>query len=688
MTPTYKAPKGLAVIRYDEMNAKSLLDANGWPTSIPQNYAWSSIITADAGYVPSQKGRYVIRYRGEGNVRVATNGTIENQTPGEIVFSVDTDTIYMRLFIEVTDPENTGDYIRDVTVVKEENIELHQAGQIFNPQWLNLIKDIRVIRFMNWQNITGSREKEWATRSRFSNNSWGATIEKKEEQGVPIEVLVELANQIGADPWFCIPFYASDDYVREFSRYVADNLDPELTAYFEYSNEVWNWIFAETRAANDAGLATFGDKFGEYPLREYYGYRSAEISQIVHHTFGKAEEHRIHFTLATQTIDHHHPLSSAIRGVEYYLKQKQQHSEVKNSQHTPSVSDLFKSVAGTWYFHIANSLSKQITDWIEIHGALTAIDMIFDQLSNKQQHFIVDKKHNQPNIFVTLNNIKVQAQLARQYHLSTITYEGGTHLLGQQEYHESLADFFISVNNDPRMGALYQQFYQHWKKIPGVTLLNHFHDVGKHSKFGSWGALRHLEDKSARWDFITSVNQLPGDWEGRSKTAFDHGLIASGDRTSNKIKGTNEEDFIIGKDGNDELYGGERNDGLHGGEGEDTLLGGKGNDTLVGGTGNDTLSGGPGQDRFVFTSNFHDTDTITDFDSQDLLDIRAIIFGVQRNAKASDFLSIKHNTDKVTLKIDRDGRGNDYKPRIIAELPASTNIDIIELDKNDRILFD
>ncbi len=687
MVPTYNAPKGLPFIRFDEMNAKRLLDINGWPTSIPKNYTWSSIVTADAGEVPSQKGRYVIQYRGEGNVRVVTNGKIENQTPGEIVLSVNTDTIYMRLFIDITDPENTGDYIRDITVVKEKNLELHQTGQIFNPQWLNLVKDMRVLRFMNWQNTTGSLEKEWSTRATFSNNSWGVTIEKKEEKGVPIEVLVELANQIGADPWFCIPFFASDDYVRNFSRYIADNLDPELTAYFEYSNEVWNWIFAETRAAQNAGLAMFGDKFGEYPLREYYGFRSAEMSQIVHDVFGEAEKHRIHFTLATQTIDNHYPLSTALRGVEYYLSQQINNRKVDAPQHKKTVSDLFKSVAGTWYFHISNSLSQQITAWIKEYGEAIAIDMIFEQLSNKKQHFVVNKKHKQPNIFIALESIQVQAQLARQHQLSTITYEGGTHLLGQQEYHESLADFFVSVNNDPRMGELYHQFYKHWKKIPGATLLNHFHDVGKHSKFGSWGALRHLEDKSARWDFITFANKFPGNWEQRSKTAFDQGIMTFGDRANNKIKGTVEEDFLIGKGGDDELSGGDNNDGLHGGEGEDTLSGGKGNDTLVGGIGNDTLSGGPGQDRFVFTSNFNDIDTITDFDNQDQLDIRAIIFGVQRNSKADEFLSIEHNTDNVTLKVDRDGNGTDYSPRIIAVFPEKTNINIKQLEKTERILF-
>ena len=35
-------------------------------------------------------------------------------------------------------------------VVKEEHVELHEAGAIFNPDWLARVADLRAVRFMDW----------------------------------------------------------------------------------------------------------------------------------------------------------------------------------------------------------------------------------------------------------------------------------------------------------------------------------------------------------------------------------------------------------------------------------------------------------------------------------------------------------------------------------------------------------
>jgi len=65
------------------------------------------------------------------------------------------------------------------------------------------------------------------------------------------------------------------------------------------------------------------------------------------------------------------------------------------------------------------------------------------------------------------------------------------------------------------------------------------------------------------------------------------------------IKGTNKDDFLMGKTGSDILYGYEGNDTLFADSGNDTLYGGNGNDMLYGMNGNDTLYGGDGKDEFL-----------------------------------------------------------------------------------------
>ncbi len=656
LQPVFGAPAGTSVQRYDEMEAKGILDKNGWPTRIPQHYYWSSLVSADAGNVPSQRGRYIVRYKGKGKVSVATNGQTLYEEANEIAFNITSDQLFIQVKIEATDTEQDGDYVRDITVIKEEHLALYELGLIFNPRWLDLVQDMRVLRFMDWQFTNGSVETHWSERPRLSTNTWGATLERKTQKGVPIEAMVQLANLTGTDPWFNIPFNANDEYVREFSQYVKTHLDPKLIAYFEYSNEVWNWIFSQTHESQKAGTTLFGDTFGEYPLREYYGYRSAQISDIIHTQFGPSAKTRVHFTLATQTDDNTYPLLTAIKGAEHYCK-------IQGKK----LQNLFRSAAVTWYFGIPSELNKYVAQWIETHGKDTAKDMIFSQLKGEQYHFKGTAENEQPNIQNLLKNIRLQAQLAQKYKLETISYEGGTHLLGYEEYNEPLADFFIDLNNDPRMAELYQLTHSGWLNIPGATLFNHFVELSKHTRWGSWGALRHLEDQSARWDFVLKANSENGNWETRAASTFDQGLFHIGEMANETITGTDQANFLTGQGGNDTLTGGKQSDGLHGGLGADTLNGGSGDDVLIGDAGADTLSGGPGKDRFVFNQYHDEPDTVLDFETEDRLDLRSYLIGPSPR-EVTQHVRIKQEGASVSIFVDRDGAANRYNEEILVTL--------------------
>jgi Ca2+-binding RTX toxin-like protein len=133
--------------------------------------------------------------------------------------------------------------------------------------------------------------------------------------------------------------------------------------------------------------------------------------------------------------------------------------------------------------------------------------------------------------------------------------------------------------------------------------------------------------------------------------------ITGKDHTMPLIRGTPNNDFIVGtnfadliytysgndtvyaKDGNDTVYGGSGNDWLYGQNGNDVLYGnadfdylsgGTGNDTLVGGGGPDGLSGGFGTDYFrMNTASEANGDRIYDFrqaegDKIDLHNIDAV----------------------------------------------------------------
>ena len=46
--------------------------------------------------------------------------------------------------------------------------------------------------------------------------------------GVPLEVMALLVNKLGADPWFCMPHTATDDYVRGFAQAALQLLRPDV----------------------------------------------------------------------------------------------------------------------------------------------------------------------------------------------------------------------------------------------------------------------------------------------------------------------------------------------------------------------------------------------------------------------------------------------------------------------------
>ena len=109
--------------------------------------------------------------------------------------------------------------------------------------------------------------------------------------------MIDLANARGANPWFCMPHLADDDYVRQFARLVKERLRPDLKAYVEYSNEVWNWIYPATHFADAEGKRL---KLGDPAFGRYYSQRSVEVFRIWEEELGRDRLVRV---LASQFVN-------------------------------------------------------------------------------------------------------------------------------------------------------------------------------------------------------------------------------------------------------------------------------------------------------------------------------------------------------------------------------------------------
>ena len=140
-----------------------------------------------------------------------------------------------------------------------------------------------------------------------------------------------------------------------------------------------------------------------------------------------------------------------------------------------------------------------------------------------------------------------------------------------------------------------------------------------------------------------------------------------GDEGNDYLRGTRENDLILGFDGNDLLKGGKGDDAIFGGDGRDCLKGNRGDDTieggagrdhvmgnwgddvLNGGTGRDFLRGGYGDDTFIFEAG-SGQDVIKDFvNGNDLIELAGFGFD-----DFSDVLDVAHQTWKgVVLDFDQ-----------------------------------
>ena len=173
------------------------------------------------------------------------------------------------------------------------------------------------------------------------------------------------------------------------------------------------------------------------------------------------------------------------------------------------------------------------------------------------------------------------ARVADQAGLDLIMYEGGNHLAARDSVLDNVraTDFFAYHAYTPEMSSLYRTVLEGWVAAGG-TLFNAFVDVAPTSKWGNWGALRHLSDANPRYDILMAYNATaPSDWEVRDLDAFANGVTLAAPPEGATLTGT---------------------------PAEDVLAGGVGPDILISLGGDDKLGGGPGEDLAILPGRYED----------------------------------------------------------------------------------
>jgi hypothetical protein len=207
----------------DQLEAELYLDENGWPMEIPkgveklESYLLTDLPTGAQYFT----GRYRLTYEGKGRLRLGGRARNLRYRPGQIEFSFEPGEGPVVISLLQTDP---NDHIRNISIVHQDHVALHDMGVVFNPLWTQQIRDLRVLRFMDWGRINGSPQVTWQDRPQLDDYTYV-------RRGVPAELMVKLANQLAADPWFNVPHMADDSYVEALATLVRDQLDPRRKAY-------------------------------------------------------------------------------------------------------------------------------------------------------------------------------------------------------------------------------------------------------------------------------------------------------------------------------------------------------------------------------------------------------------------------------------------------------------------------
>lgn len=477
------------------------LDPDGWPRSLPAadstaQYRFVSTIlamstdTQNPGKYPA--GRWTVLYDGEGTLSYGWDAVrnADASTPGVDVFDIATPHAGFFISITATDPNQTGNYLRNIRVIPPGGTcdndpfsfaadasacpasyraftETYQT-EPFYPLFLNDLRPFSAIRYLRFTDVINDQTIHWQDRPKLTNISWGYNSALK-AGGAPIEVALDIANTLNASPWLEIPARADDDYVTQFAQLAKTRLTTTRPIYLEYYNEVWNssppygvnggWIKQQGTARWPTSPASDFTK-----QINWFGMRTKEICAIWKREFAE-QSGRVRCVMGAQAANSwvadqalSCPLHAAeaggsacdtVAGIDAIAIAPYIGGHIAN----PVLQDQIES---TWFSEPDGGLSKlfaEITDGGVLTSPATQPNMAMPSLPMIKS-------------WVTANKT-----VAERHHVGLVAYEGGNELGAARNendaYQIELNALTAEANRDPRMGEAYTTLFNDWKAAGG-----------------------------------------------------------------------------------------------------------------------------------------------------------------------------------------------------------------------------
>ncbi len=476
------------------------LSAFGYPTGINGGAPYANVALH-----PPLTGttRYVFRHNGVGLVwdwQFVNNITIiDASDPKRVIFDVapavegqGPPALFLRSATTWPDYKpNNPQANRDGISIYELALEANYlAGELFHPQALVEYKKRWSIRFMdaNLTNLVAATTPADVTP--VGNSSYSGNT----QWGMPLEMMVALCNASDAHLWWNVPHAANDAYLTWAFGYIRDNLKPSLLMLAEYSNEVWNGDFPQSRYAA-AFAKTLNAAWNE---NHGFGYLAAKMIKKARTVFG-AGANRV-FGLFTRQNSSIPSYTDAAIGAEFFEGKK-------TRDYFEAISCAFYGGGGAQSLVSSSSTAQQKQYMLDEVALYEATGTNYATRTPRQQ--LVDQMYH-GNVVAgwgdsvdTLDNLAVNLQNAVDFAKA----QGIRHFLGYegQNFHSNASalgpvdglrvnTMLSALANDPRIsstapGSYMRQQYA-MMRSKGMTGHNVYVDYGSVSHFGLWPTKR------------------------------------------------------------------------------------------------------------------------------------------------------------------------------------------------------
>ncbi|MFT4011893.1 MAG: hypothetical protein QM682_00560 [Paracoccus sp. (in: a-proteobacteria)] len=483
------------VVPFAELQARGAVDARGWLLAVPGDVdAVSTVLLTEIDpRAEDLARRYRMTWAGQGRIQLLGAEIVE-QGPNRILFDFAPD---FGRFAEIRVTEVTDGPIRDIRVVQLDNLARHKAGHVFRLEWLDAIRNYRLLRFMDWMGTNGSAQAVWSDRPRVEDAFYGW-------RGAPVELMVDLANEIGADAWFNVPHLADEDWIARFAAYVRDHLRPGLQAWFEYSNEMWNMQFPQTQWAIEQARALWpgqGDGF-----MQFYAGRAVAMARALDRVFASRPGDLVK-VLSSQT--HWLGLEGAVLDASDWRAA---------NPLLPAPPAFFDAWAVSGYFDGGLDLPENVA---RVRALAAELDPL--RLRGRLRDQVL--QGGWPESGRTIANLRqtwdYHAQVARRHGLRLVMYEGGTHIVPPAEVQTdpALSALWERFNYSAEMGQIYASALDEWRAAGGEGF-NLFVECASVGNYGYWGLQRHLGDENPRWAAVDAWASRHEGMDARAEGVF------------------------------------------------------------------------------------------------------------------------------------------------------------------------